>query len=215
MGKSKNVEERNRILKIAYGLFKDKGYHNTSFQDIAAKANVQKALVQYYFPQKEIFINLFIEQSLDFIASSIQDSGLEEENALENLYLIGYFELWYLTCNEYMEYLKYDIVSSRKNTRTVIRIVIDWALRYMELTDKDDIRALSDAITISIGGGFELVYMCFCDSQPISPKDIVDKVVLIMSAVMGIHAPNIYVGEILSENWLNEKANKLNKFMFE
>jgi AcrR family transcriptional regulator len=43
----------DRILFTAERLFADRGYNNVSVRDIAAKANVNSALIRYYFGSKE------------------------------------------------------------------------------------------------------------------------------------------------------------------
>ena len=75
METEKYIEEQNRIAKIAFSLFREKGYDKTSIKEIADAANIQKALVQYYFPKKDLFIDIFIQKSLDTVVES-----MEQEN---------------------------------------------------------------------------------------------------------------------------------------
>ncbi|MEG0979127.1 MAG: TetR/AcrR family transcriptional regulator [Oscillospiraceae bacterium] len=215
MGKNKNIEEHNRLLKIAFNLFIEKGYSKTSFQDIAEMANVQKALVQYYFPHKEVFINLFLSQSLDVISDFIKNSDLEIGNEINNLYLIGYFEFWYLINDKNMEFLKYDIVSSRQNTQKVIAMVVNWALKYINLENEKEAREITDAITISMGGAFEYVYMCLTTSRAVCPKYIVEKIVLVMNTMLGFSTASTHICEFFEDEWLIEKTTELNKIIFE
>jgi AcrR family transcriptional regulator len=51
--KQRNPEQtRNRILTAALDLFAEKGYRATSIREIAAKADVNSALIQHYFNGK-------------------------------------------------------------------------------------------------------------------------------------------------------------------
>ncbi|MEY8353378.1 TetR/AcrR family transcriptional regulator [Lachnospiraceae bacterium 54-53] len=66
---------RERILSIAYGLFKEKGYDAVSIQEICTECNLTKTAFYYHFPSKEnLLIHYYdgvIEQigkkSVDFI----------------------------------------------------------------------------------------------------------------------------------------------------
>lgn len=70
---------KERILKAALGLFSEKGYDGTSVSEIAAAAHVTKALIYYYFKNKEeILDSLFLElfqtlntMALEFVNGSI------------------------------------------------------------------------------------------------------------------------------------------------
>jgi AcrR family transcriptional regulator len=54
----KTDQKRQHILDTAYGLFKSKGFANTSMSEITAEAGGSKATVYSYFPSKE---ELFVE----------------------------------------------------------------------------------------------------------------------------------------------------------
>mgnify|MGYP003290121807 CR=1 FL=1 len=62
----------NRIEKIAFRILTDKGISETSFADIAQKANVTRSLVQHYFPKKDIFIADFINRCLTEISALVE-----------------------------------------------------------------------------------------------------------------------------------------------
>jgi AcrR family transcriptional regulator len=64
----KKVDTKEKIMKVATSLFAKKGFDAATVDGIAAKANVNKALIYYYFKNKEdllskIFDN-FMEESL-------------------------------------------------------------------------------------------------------------------------------------------------------
>lgn len=62
-----------RILKVAQRIFAQKGYKSTTTQEIADKAKVNKAMIYYYFKNKE---DLYIEVLKNFfkkISSSFSD----------------------------------------------------------------------------------------------------------------------------------------------
>ncbi len=78
MSKNKNTEQK--IFDAATELFLEKGVDRTSVRDIASKAGINLALMNYYFRSKEnlfdaIFANLVKKNTKDLI--KILDSDLE------------------------------------------------------------------------------------------------------------------------------------------
>ena len=110
---TKYIDEQNRIAKIAFSLFVEKGFNDTSISDIAKAAGIQKGLVQYYFPKKENFAHLFIEQTMQYILESINSTDIKFKNEIERFYLIGYFESYYLSIHDSMKNLRVDVLVSR------------------------------------------------------------------------------------------------------
>ncbi len=56
------MDARERILHIAEEMFAKKGYDGTSVNEIAKEAEVNKALIYYYFESKKDLLNtLFFE----------------------------------------------------------------------------------------------------------------------------------------------------------
>jgi TetR/AcrR family transcriptional regulator len=78
MAKNKNTEQK--IFEAATDLFLEKGVDRTSVRDIASKAGINLALMNYYFRSKEnlfdaIFTNLVKKNTKELI--KIMDSDLE------------------------------------------------------------------------------------------------------------------------------------------
>ena len=72
-------EARERIINAAMQLFSQKGYDATRVNDIAGTANVNKALIYYYFKSKEDILDFMVQSlfdnavsiTLDFIQTNI------------------------------------------------------------------------------------------------------------------------------------------------
>lgn len=82
MAKNKNTEQK--IFDAATELFMEKGVDRTSVRDIASKAGINLALMNYYFRSKEnlfdaIFTNLVKENTKDLLQILDSDLGLEEK----------------------------------------------------------------------------------------------------------------------------------------
>jgi AcrR family transcriptional regulator len=63
--KRKDKESKGEILAAAEKLFSRLGFQGTSMDQIAAAAGVNKALIYYYFPDKNELIAAIIQKTLD------------------------------------------------------------------------------------------------------------------------------------------------------
>lgn len=82
MDKHKQTTEE-QILEAAEQIFLDKGFKNSKISDIAELANVNNALINYYFRSKENLFNKVLHSKINLLAKSItsvidQDCSFEE-----------------------------------------------------------------------------------------------------------------------------------------
>jgi AcrR family transcriptional regulator len=61
------------LLRIATRLFKEKGYHNTSMQDLADAFGVQKASLYYYIDSKEELLRRLMERAIAILGTHIDE----------------------------------------------------------------------------------------------------------------------------------------------
>ncbi|MBR0599934.1 TetR/AcrR family transcriptional regulator [Sinanaerobacter chloroacetimidivorans] len=61
------IKCRERILKASRRLFSSKGYENTLIEDVARKAEISKATLYNYFPNKESLLMGIAQDELDQI----------------------------------------------------------------------------------------------------------------------------------------------------
>ena len=215
METEKYVEEQNRIAKIAFSLFREKGYDKTSIKEIADAANIQKALVQYYFPKKDLFIDIFIQKSLDTVVESMEQENDRNLSHFDLMYLMGYFELWYLTTSDSMKFLRLDILSNRNTTATIISVLTEWAANYLGLTTDFQKKIIFNAITFAVGGTFEYVYVKIVNNEPFSLELVVDNIAKVMNMYLGVDAKPIAVEEIITDEWINQKECEIDLKLFE
>lgn len=68
MAIDKKGSARDRIIKVATSLFSEKGFNAATVDEIAVKAKVNKALIYYYFKNKDDLLSkifdVFMEESL-------------------------------------------------------------------------------------------------------------------------------------------------------
>ena len=61
----KGERRRQELLRIAYRLFTEKGYDNTSVDEIIAAAGIAKGTYYYHFPSKEATLEAVIDMMLN------------------------------------------------------------------------------------------------------------------------------------------------------
>jgi AcrR family transcriptional regulator len=60
------VDKREHILAVAEKLFGDNGFDGTSVRDVAQQANVNLAMISYYFGSKEKMLEALLEQRANY-----------------------------------------------------------------------------------------------------------------------------------------------------
>ncbi len=61
----KGEKRKQELLKIAYRMFIEKGYDNTSIDEIIGAAGIAKGTYYYYFPSKEATLEAVIDMMID------------------------------------------------------------------------------------------------------------------------------------------------------
>ena len=79
-------DRRNEFIQAARCLFNEKGFENTSIDDVAARVGVAKGLFYYYFGSKEEVLAILLKMLQDEIESAIAEVMRREGlNAVERL----------------------------------------------------------------------------------------------------------------------------------
>ena len=76
---------KRRIFNTAVKLFSEKGYDNTSVEEITAFAGVAKGSLYYHFSKKEDIFDLLIEEGLKLLNNNIEIKTRNCKTALEKL----------------------------------------------------------------------------------------------------------------------------------
>lgn len=75
-----STDRRTILINAAYEVFTDKGYHNTSMDDIAAQAGVSKPIVYQYFPSKrDLYLGLLDNAVIEWV-EGISEAIAKVEN---------------------------------------------------------------------------------------------------------------------------------------
>jgi len=88
------MDKREHIIDIAINLFAEKGFEGTSIRDLATAAEVNVAMVNYYFGSKEKLFEAMIEHKSSYIRESLEEistdkskSEIEKIDAIIEIYV--------------------------------------------------------------------------------------------------------------------------------
>lgn len=73
----KKIETKNRIFEVSGKLFKEKGFENTTVDEITKEAGIAKGTFFNYFSTKESLVLYFAEQRADLIYSLTENKDLK------------------------------------------------------------------------------------------------------------------------------------------
>ena len=81
-------DRRAQILRIATELFREKGYHGTSLEDIADRVGFTKPAIYYYFDSKEDLLFAIVERVVSRALERVQRIRAQGSPPLERMHAI-------------------------------------------------------------------------------------------------------------------------------
>src|SRR5205085_12172342 len=82
-------EKQLQIIEVAEILFAEKGFNGTSVRDIAQKANINLAMISYYFGSKEKLLEAMFGYRGEQLKVKVEDIiGKKDLSAIEKVYLL-------------------------------------------------------------------------------------------------------------------------------
>lgn len=155
MGKSITPQQK-KIILAAFELFKEKGYEDTTTREIAAKADIRRGLLYYYFHKKEDIVFLWYRNFLDTIYNRIQKDSRESQNHLLSLmtFLFVYYQT--LESDEFALSLINCILTHHDLTQRKVRYTTDFYSQILPEYSKDRILVINAML---IGGESQLLPM--------------------------------------------------------
>ncbi|MGI6590113.1 MAG: TetR/AcrR family transcriptional regulator [Eggerthellaceae bacterium] len=162
MGRPRNYKLKERIAKAACALFREQGYDDTSYADIAQACGIRKNLVQYHYPRKELFAIAFMERVLAEAQAALGYSNEDLRDDFGAIYRVGvcYFE-YLLREGGYRTFLQ-DVIRNRDLTERILAFNIQWALERsnVDASHGDPEGDMVRSVVASMGGFYELLYYC-------------------------------------------------------
>lgn len=124
------IKCRQGILKASRRLFSKKGYEDTSIDEVAAKAEVSRATLYNYFPNKESLLIGIAEEELEKVTDAInfelKDVKRADEKVFKVLEVFVLDSLMYLSLSRKITYLNSCEDSDLYATRVdMIHIITD------------------------------------------------------------------------------------------
>ena len=108
-GSSDYLARRSEIIHVAAGLFKDKGFNRTSFNDIASYSGIERAALYYYFGSKEELFREACKGTFDRNIADIETiNSIPSISAADKLAMLMerlmiYFDECYPYCYIYLQ----------------------------------------------------------------------------------------------------------------
>ncbi len=109
----KKIETKNRIFEVSGKLFKEKGFENTTIDEITKEAGIAKGTFFNYFPTKESLVFYFAEQKADLSYDLTENETIDHLHTKEKIkkFLVALAESYEkdkdLTRSLFFEYGRY------------------------------------------------------------------------------------------------------------
>ena len=94
------ITKRKSIIEAAIRLFSDKGYEQTSIEELAREAGVGKGTVYSYFETKKDIVRAFCEVQLEYTRNELTAGTNPETTLKEQLLVIFMAEFRHVTANK-------------------------------------------------------------------------------------------------------------------
>lgn len=158
----KKIETKNRIFEVSGRLFKQKGFENTTVDEIAEEAGIAKGTFFNYFPTKEALLLYFGEQMDELIYNLIENEtkrSIPTKEKIKNL-LVRLAEshemdkaLTKLLIFEYRRYVGYSGLrpgDDKSRSHRLIKIIHDLleeGVKKREIKSHIEIKKASEILT--------------------------------------------------------------------
>lgn len=186
MPRAKNEKVYQDIISAAHELFLEKGYDNTSYQDIAESCGQKRNLVQYYFPYKTMLAVSFFEKLIGGVVDFVEDEQLACDNPYATMLRIGYLHFAFLLKDEKTRSFTEDVLRSRELTDSMLLFDFDWGMEFLaiDLTDAKD--HMQQEIIYAMGGFYELLYASLKNGNEMNVESYLRRVVIAIAEGVGI-----------------------------
>ncbi len=78
-------DKKTRIFQVALELFAEKGFANTSVDEIVDRAGVAKGTIYYHFKGKDDLFLMLMKSGVDFLNEAIREAAVGESDPIRRL----------------------------------------------------------------------------------------------------------------------------------
>jgi AcrR family transcriptional regulator len=96
---SKKRQTRKAILDAAIKLFSDKGFEETSIEELAREAGVGKGTIYGYFNTKQEIFLAFCEEEIEYVFSRLEKEGNPQAPLLDQIVFLSMCQFDFVTQN--------------------------------------------------------------------------------------------------------------------
>lgn len=151
----KKIETRNKIFEVAGRLFKEKGFENTTVDEITREAGIGKGTFFNYYPTKEALLVDFVKEKEELLFDLVQNElrkNIHVREKIKNALLTvaksneKNKELTRLFVVEHLRHYGYNERTSR-GLNTLLNKILEKGVEAGEIRNSIDIRKASENIT--------------------------------------------------------------------
>ena len=176
---SKKGGREGELLRVATHLFREKGYHNTSMQDLASALDIQKASLYHYIESKEELLFRILDYGSRLLRDRVEEVRATDlppaeklRLALENhaISIMENIDLFSVFLNEYR-----NLSPPRRQQILEVRRQYEQAM--MEILEEGiasgDFRPVDVGMTVKgLLGMLNWTHQWFSPNGPLSPQEI-------------------------------------------
>lgn len=151
----KKIETRNKIFEVAGRLFKEKGFENTTVDEITREAGIGKGTFFNYYPAKEALLVDFVKEKEELVFDIVKNElrkNIHVRQRIKNALLTvaksneKNKELTKLFVVEHLRHYGYNERTSR-GLNTLLYKIIEKGVEAGEIKNSIDIKKASENIT--------------------------------------------------------------------
>lgn len=126
MDRNKTHDTKRMLLDAAIAVFSEKGFDGARVDEIAARANVNKAMLYYYFDSKEKLFEALVRQFKEDVKklreTLTKDANLDDDNKLETLF-DGMYDFVY-SRKDILRIIMIESLKSTSQDETIFNILL-------------------------------------------------------------------------------------------
>ncbi len=120
------IDKKEHIINVAIDLFAEKGFEGTSIRDLAAKAEVNIAMINYYFGSKEGLFEAIVEYNSSYLREHLEEISKDDKKTdIEKIdAVIEHFVHRLLTNHKYHRFIHQELLllQREKLHSTIIKV---------------------------------------------------------------------------------------------
>lgn len=120
------IDKKEHIINVAIELFSEKGFEGTSIRDLAAKAAVNVAMINYYFGSKENLFKAMVEYRATYIRERLEEiTNNNKTTEIEKLdAIIEHYVYRFLTNHKYHRVIHQELLLEQREEihDTIIKV---------------------------------------------------------------------------------------------